>query len=132
MLLLSTLGTHPNFTIKRRRKKRFKVKCLVYVKRITYSNAKATSAQVTTIPSRMFQPSRQNDPGCKMIPKSTIYEKRGKLNNNGKSCKNRQQNKKTENYKLLRGSGSTVQKSTVKNYFEKVKLFETILPQKDN
>ncbi len=40
----------------------------------TYSKANATTAQVTTIPSSMFQPSRRYDPGCKTIPKSRIYK----------------------------------------------------------
>ena len=38
----------------------------------TYWKPKATSAQETTMASRMFQTSLQYDPGCKIKPKSMI------------------------------------------------------------
>ena len=38
----------------------------------TYSKANATRAQVTTMPSRMFHPSLQKEPGCNTMPWSTI------------------------------------------------------------
>ena len=47
----------------------------------TYSKAKATRAQVTTIPSRIFHPSLKYDPGCKIMPKSRIYKSKIKQNN---------------------------------------------------
>ena len=39
---------------------------------ITYVSGIANRAHVTTVASKIFQPSLQYDPGCKIKPKSTI------------------------------------------------------------
>ena len=42
------------------------------IKMITYVSGIANRAHVTTVASKIFQPSLQYDPGCKIKPKSTI------------------------------------------------------------
>ena len=41
---------------------------------ITYVIGMAIRAHVTTVASKIFQPSLQYDPGCKIKPKSRIYK----------------------------------------------------------